>query len=89
MTDNPPNKYTVGQGDIDACSACEKGMICLENGPSCKIGAMINKSILIVDCKNNDSSCPFFNMNGSARSGDRRGACTCRVRLALHTEYGL
>ncbi len=72
-----------------ASDICAKGMICLEHGPACRVGAVLNKNILIVDCKANDVNCPFYKLYETPVGKESHGPCCCPVRHALRKQYGL
>ena len=89
MSENKKLKYPLDEAIIAKAVACNKGMTCLEHGPACRIGAVLNRDILIVDCKDKDSTCPFYQLPVSTARGESRGHCTCPVRHALREKYGL
>lgn len=82
-------KYPVEKAILDEVFACTKQYVCLENGPACAVGAIVNSETLIVTCKNNESGCPFYRAPGAHPGGASHGPCTCSVRHALRKKYSL
>ncbi len=72
-----------------AADQCIKDLICLESGPACQVGAVLNESIYIVSCKSDDASCPFYNLDVIPKDKESHGPCCCPVRHALRKQYGL
>jgi hypothetical protein len=89
MANEKNSKYPLDATIIAGAEACSKGMCCLENGPKCRVGAILNKNTLIVDCQDKVASCPFYQASSSSAGSSDRGICTCPVRFALHNKYGL
>jgi|GEM_PF-1560125 len=89
MSENNAIKFNFDEAVLARSAACKKGMSCLEQGPSCRIGAILNREILVVDCKEMNTSCPFFQAQNTIDESESRGLCTCRVRHALWEKHGL
>jgi len=89
MSENSAFKYLFDETILDEAQACRKEMICLKEGPSCRIGAVLNRNMLVVDCLDTNTDCPFF--QGVKRNGndESRGLCTCGVRHALWEKHRL
>jgi hypothetical protein len=88
MSDNTARIYNFDEAVLTKAAACTKGMICLEQGPSCRIGAILNQDILVVDCLDKNAGCPFYRAQSLVENGESRGLCSCRVRLALWEQFG-
>ncbi len=89
MAETNKIKYPIDATIIAKAAACKKGMTCLEHGPACRVGAVLNKDILIVDCKAKDSTCPFYKVENDPKGTDSHGPCTCPVRISLREKYDL
>jgi hypothetical protein len=73
---------SIPQEILAKADKCNKEFECLKQGPKCRVGAIINQNILVVDCLDADSECAFFvALSSQSRN---RGQCTCPVRHAFH-----
>lgn len=89
MSEKAKIKYPLAEATMKAAAACRSGLICLQQGPSCRVGAVLNRNVLIVDCRDQDAACPFYQAQSSMADTDSRGLCSCRVRHALWEKFGL
>ena len=89
MSEDTAVKYELDRSLVAAAQACQKGMCCLEQGPSCRIGATVNRNVLIVDCQDKHIGCPFFQAQSAVEEGESRGLCNCPVRHGLWEKYSL
>lgn len=81
--------YPLAETVINDAAACCNDWLCLEQGPSCRVGAVLNRDVMIVDCRDRNDDCPYYLAQSSTAAADSRGLCNCPVRLALWEKYGL
>ncbi len=82
-------RYSVDEAIIAKSAACTKGMSCLEQGPACSVGAVVNGDTLIVDCRSKDTDCPFYCPPAIGGIDGSHGPCSCAVRLELREKFNL
>lgn len=89
MPEEKKPKYPLDKATLDQATACRKGFVCLDNGPACAVGAVVNSETLIVTCQNDESACPFYRAPDTFQGGTSHGPCACPVRHALRKKYDL